>query len=69
MNFANNLMGAAAPIVAGVILVIGIISFVFVLGKKALNGAGEAPVALAKAKEMSIYGVGIAAVAVIWARR
>ncbi len=50
MNFANNLMGAAAPIVtgmivgatnsfsnafavAGVILVIGIIAFVFVLGK------------------------------------
>lgn len=50
MNFVNNLMGAAAPIVtgfivgatnsfanaffvAGVILVIGIISFVFVLGK------------------------------------
>jgi sugar phosphate permease len=50
MNFANNLMGAAAPIVtgmivgatasfanafmvAGVILVIGIICFVFVLGK------------------------------------
>ncbi|WP_317205852.1 MFS transporter [Janthinobacterium sp.] len=50
MNFANNLMGAAAPIVtgfivgatnsftnafyvAGVILLIGIISFVFVLGK------------------------------------
>jgi ACS family D-galactonate transporter-like MFS transporter len=50
MNFANNLMGAAAPIVtgyivgatnsftnaffvAGVILVIGIVCFVFVLGK------------------------------------
>jgi sugar phosphate permease len=50
MNFVNNLMGAAAPIVtgyivgatnsftnaffvAGVILIIGIISFVFVLGK------------------------------------
>ncbi|MES3022812.1 MAG: MFS transporter [Pseudomonadota bacterium] len=50
MNFANNLMGAAAPIVtgfivgatnsftnaffvAGVILVVGIISFVFLLGK------------------------------------
>lgn len=50
MNFANNLMGAAAPIVtgmivgatnsfanafmvAGVILLIGIVSFVFVLGK------------------------------------
>ncbi|GAB2839694.1 MFS transporter [Pseudoduganella ginsengisoli] len=50
MNFANNLMGAAAPIVtgvivgatnsfanaflvAGVLLIIGIVSFVFVLGK------------------------------------
>ena len=50
MNFVNNLMGAAAPIVtgfivgatnsfsnaflvAGVILIIGIVSFVFVLGK------------------------------------
>ena len=50
MNFANNLMGAAAPIVtgmivgatnsftnafavAGVILLVGIVSFVFVLGK------------------------------------
>ncbi|MDB5936433.1 MAG: transporter [Massilia sp.] len=50
MNFANNLMGAAAPIVtgfivgatnsfanaffvAGVILVVGIVSFVFVLGR------------------------------------
>ena len=50
---------------AGIGMIAGLI--VFVLGKKALNGAGEAPVALAKAKEMSIYGVGIAAVAVIWA--
>jgi MFS family permease len=50
MNFANNLMGAAAPIVtgmivgatnsftnafavAGVILLVGIVSFVFVIGK------------------------------------
>jgi MFS transporter, ACS family, D-galactonate transporter len=50
MNFANNLMGAAAPIVtgmivgatnsfanafmvAGVLLIVGIVSFVFVLGK------------------------------------
>ena len=50
MNFANNLMGAAAPIVtglivgatnsfanafmvAGVILLVGIVSFIFVLGK------------------------------------
>jgi MFS family permease len=50
MNFANNLMGAAAPIVtgfivgatnsfanaflvAGIILIIGIIAFVFILGR------------------------------------
>src|SRR6185437_12932404 len=50
MNFANNLMGVAAPIVtgfivgatnsfasafliAGVILVVGIVSFVFVMGR------------------------------------
>jgi dipeptide/tripeptide permease len=50
MNFANNLMGAAAPIVtgyivgatnsftnaffvAGVILAVGIVCFIFVLGK------------------------------------
>src|SRR5688572_24626457 len=40
---------------------------VFVLGKKVLNGAGEAPRPLAKSKEWSLYGVGLAAVAVIWA--
>ena len=40
---------------------------VFVLGKKALNGAGEAPAPLSRGKEVSLYGVGIAAVAVIWA--
>ena len=40
---------------------------VFVLGKKALNGAGEAPRPLARSKEFTLYGVGIAAVAVIWA--
>ncbi len=40
---------------------------VFVLGKKALSGAGEAPATLSTAKEMTLYGVGIAAVAVIWA--
>ena len=40
---------------------------VFVLGKSALRGAGEAPQVLAKAKEWSLYAVGLAAVAVIWA--
>ena len=40
---------------------------VFVLGKGALRGAGEAPQALAKSKEWSLYAVGLAAVAVIWA--
>jgi POT family proton-dependent oligopeptide transporter len=40
---------------------------VFVLGKKALNGAGEAPAPLTKSKEWTLYGVGLASVAVIWA--
>ena len=40
---------------------------VFVLGKSSLRGAGEAPVPLAKGKEYGLYGVGFAAVAVIWA--
>src|SRR5688572_30679284 len=40
---------------------------VFVLGKKALHGAGEAPAPLSTRKEVTLYGVGIAAVAVIWA--
>jgi POT family proton-dependent oligopeptide transporter len=50
---------------AGIGMLAGLI--VFVLGKKALNGAGEAPQALARSKEWSLYGVGIAAVGVIWA--
>ncbi|HXG99591.1 MAG TPA: oligopeptide:H+ symporter [Sphingomicrobium sp.] len=40
---------------------------VFVLGKKALLGNGEAPMPLSRSKEMTLYGVGLAAVAVIWA--
>jgi proton-dependent oligopeptide transporter, POT family len=40
---------------------------VFVLGKSALKGAGEAPQPLAKSKELLLYGIGIAAVGVIWA--
>ena len=50
---------------AGIGMVAGLV--VFVLGKPALRGAGEAPAALAKAKEWSLYAVGLAAVAVIWA--
>ena len=49
---------------AGIGMVAGLI--VFVLGKKALNGAGEAPKALERSKEMLLYGVGLAGVAVIW---
>ncbi len=40
---------------------------VFVLGKKALRGSGEAPNPLTKSKEMTLYGIGVGAVAVIWA--
>lgn len=50
---------------AGIGMVAGLI--VFVLGKNVLLGAGEAPAPLAKAKEWSIYGVGVAAVAIMWA--
>lgn len=50
---------------AGIGMLAGLI--VFVLGKSALRGAGEAPALLDKSKEMSIYAVGIGAVAVIWA--
>ncbi len=50
---------------AGIGMIAGLI--VFVLGKKALNGAGEAPAPLSRSKEATLYGVGVAAVAVIWA--
>ncbi len=50
---------------AGIGMLLGLI--VFVLGKGVLNGAGEAPVPLAKSREMTLYGIGIAAVAVCWA--
>ena len=50
---------------AGIGMIAGLI--VFVLGKKALNGAGEAPAPLSRSKEVTLYGVGVAAVAVIWA--
>ena len=50
---------------AGIGMLAGLV--VFVLGKKALHGAGEAPAVLAKSREYLIYGIGFAAVAVIWA--
>ena len=49
---------------AGVGMLLGLA--VFILGKGALRGAGEAPKALAKNTEWTLYGVGLAAVAVIW---
>ncbi|QKG70817.1 peptide MFS transporter [Erythrobacter mangrovi] len=50
---------------AGIGMLAGLV--VFVLGKKALKGAGEAPVVLSKSREWTLYGIGLAAVAVIWA--
>ena len=49
---------------AGIGMVAGLV--VFVLGKGALLGTGEAPVALSKQKEWTLYGIGIASVGVIW---
>lgn len=50
---------------AGIGMLLGLV--VFVLGKGTLNGAGEAPAPLAAGKEYGLYGVGLAAVAVVWA--
>jgi proton-dependent oligopeptide transporter, POT family len=50
---------------AGIGMLAGLV--VFVLGKSALNGAGEAPAPLSKSREITLYGIGVAAVAVIWA--
>ncbi len=50
---------------AGIGMLLGLV--VFVLGKSALGGAGEAPAPLTKTREMTLYAIGLAAVAVIWA--
>jgi len=50
---------------AGIGMLAGLI--VFVLGRSTLRGAGEPPAALPKNREFSLYGVGLAGVAVIWA--
>ncbi len=50
---------------AGIGMLLGLV--VFVLGKAALGGVGEAPKLLSKSKEMTLYAIGLGAVAVIWA--
>ncbi len=50
---------------AGVGMILGLI--VFVLGKPALMGKGEAPRPLSKNLEYTLYAIGIAAVGVVWA--
>lgn len=50
---------------AGIGMLAGLV--VFVIGKGVLNGAGEAPAPLSKNKEFTLYGIGVASVAVIWA--
>jgi len=49
---------------AGIGMLVGLV--VFVLGKSALRGAGEAPAPLSKSREYTLYGIGLAAVAVMW---
>jgi proton-dependent oligopeptide transporter, POT family len=49
---------------AGIGMLAGLV--VFVLGKGALNGAGEAPAPISKKLETALYGIGFAAVGVIW---
>ena len=49
---------------AGIGMVVGLI--IFALGRPALRGQGEAPGPLAKAREYTLYAIGLAAVAVIW---
>ena len=50
---------------AGIGMLLGLA--VFILGKGALRGAGEAPKPLARNTELTLYAVGVGAVAVIWA--
>src|SRR5690606_223520 len=50
---------------AGLGMLAGLV--VFVLGKKALKGAGEPPKPLSKSTELTLYGTGLVAVAVMWA--
>ena len=49
---------------AGIGMILGLI--IFVAGKPALKGRGEPPVPLARNREITLYAVGLVAVAVIW---
>lgn len=49
---------------AGIGMVLGLI--IFVVGRPALQGKGEPPAPLAKNREMVLYAIGAASVAVIW---
>jgi proton-dependent oligopeptide transporter, POT family len=50
---------------AGIGMLLGLV--VFVLGRPLLMGQGEPPKPLSKGTEWSLYGIGVASVAVIWA--
>jgi POT family proton-dependent oligopeptide transporter len=49
---------------AGIGMICGLI--IFIVGRPALRGRGEAPVRLATAREWSLYAVGLGAVALAW---
>ena len=49
---------------AGLGMVLGLV--VFVIGKPALRGNGEATAGLTRSRELTLYAVGIAAVVVVW---
>jgi proton-dependent oligopeptide transporter, POT family len=49
---------------AGIGMIVGLV--IFVLGRPALRGRGEAPQALTRSRELSLYAIGVAAVAVMW---
>ncbi len=50
---------------AGIGMLVGLV--IFIMGKPALLGRGEAPVPLARNKETMLYVIGVAAVGVVWA--
>ncbi len=49
---------------AGIGMIAGLL--IFVVGRPALQGRGEPPRALPKSREIAFYGIGVAAVAMIW---
>jgi len=50
---------------AGIGMICGLI--IFIVGRPALQGRGEAPAPLARAREWTLYAVGLGAVALAWA--